>query len=299
MRKIFVLLILLPATGLFALELDINFNIGNLCFPSDYASTSTGISGEDYPWGISAGGTHKLNDNVTLKAGFLMDPILRNIIYTEFQYVEDFFAIGVGPFFGAFNDESIMLNSGISTSITAQIPGIMFVNFRTDNSIGTRMVETGNYIQTRNEIAFGFYVPHAICSFYLDSRDYTEVVDDGEVKTAAEDYIFGVEIYSKNVPYKINMKFGYEHLTKSFYLTTGDSVHTLGSILVGVKFDMQFTDAFGFYIDVDSNVYAFGYNDDVLLDLPDSGFSSFLFQAKAGIRLDITKLARGNKVIEP
>ena len=191
MRKLLLIVFILLGSSLFALEIDASYFMGNLIFPGNYSETSTAFSGKTYPWGISIGASHRISDKLDLKAGFLDDPILRNMIYTEFQYSEDYFSIGVGPFFGAFNSTVPLLNSGISTSIKAQVPGLLFVNFRTDNSIGTRMIETGNYIQTRNEISFGFYVPHAICTLYLDSKDYVEVVSDGEIKYSSSDYIFG------------------------------------------------------------------------------------------------------------
>lgn len=297
MRKLLLLLLILITSSLSALDVSADFSMGNLIFPSNFVEGATAFTGDAYPWGLNLTVAHELSDNASIKAGFLSDPILKNIIFTEVLYQEDFFTIGVGPFFGAFNSATMILNSGLSMSIKVQIPGILFFNFRTDNSIGTRMIEPGNYLQTRNEILFGFYVPNAICSIYMNTKDYVTVTPTGEIQDSMADYVFSVEMFQKNVPYKVDLRFGYEHLSKSYFTgATLTAEHVIGSILVGLKFDMQIVDFFGFYIDMDTNVYAFGYNTAGLLSIPTTGVHSFLFRAKAGFRIDIDKIIQSNNV---
>lgn len=279
----------------FSLEIEAGFNIGNLVFPESYIAGNNTITGTEYPWGIDFTLHQQISENSTIEAGFLMDPVLHNILYTQLLYREDFYTLGAGPFFGAFNSGSILLNTGISTTIQIEIPGILFFNFRTDNTIGSRMVAVGDYIQSRSNVAFGFYVPNAICTLYLDSKDFTQVDSLGEIKNSSIDYMFGVEVFAKNVPYKIDLRFGYEHLTKTFYYGTTEE-HTLGSVLVGVKFDMEIDKAFRVYLKADSNIYAFGFNPSGLINLPTSGINSFLFQAKLGFILDLDEISDGKTV---
>jgi len=295
MKKIFLLLFISIAAAAFTLEIDAGFSMGNLVFPESYAAGDNSLDGTEYPWGIDFILKQQISENTTIEAGFIMDPVLRNILYTQLLFREDLYTIGAGPFFGAFNSESILLNTGISTVVQIEIPGILFFNFRTDNTIGSRMVAVGDYIQSRSNVSFGFYVPNAICTLYLDSKDYTEIVSLGEIKNSSVDYMFGVEVFAKNVPYKIDLRFGYKHLTKTFYYASTEE-HTIGSVLVGIKFDMAISKAFRIYLNADSNIYAFGYNTAGLINLPTTGINSFLFQAKIGFKLDLDEISDGKTV---
>ncbi len=87
-----------------ALDIGIEGWAGNLAFRTDRAPTDKSFPGADYPWGVSGYAVQSLADNVGFEAGFFSDPVMRNISYTLFSYSEKILTIGVGPFFGFFND---------------------------------------------------------------------------------------------------------------------------------------------------------------------------------------------------
>ncbi|TFG63286.1 MAG: hypothetical protein E4H36_05975, partial [Spirochaetales bacterium] len=158
-----------------ALELGTDFHMGNLDFTSARTSDITTFDGLSFPWGISLYLNQSVSDVLVLNAGYSMDPVLRNSMYTIFTYRYDFLSLSVGPFFGLFNSASTLLKSGISAAVRIDFPGIIFLSFRTDSSIGGRIVETGDYIQEQNDVALGFYVRNVICSFNLLTKKYTEM----------------------------------------------------------------------------------------------------------------------------
>lgn len=289
-RKILLLVLLsllLISFSISAIEIGTSFVIGNLSFPKTRVSTDTGFTGLDFPWGINLFLNQSLSDTFFLKTGFYMDPILRNIYYTNFFYQQNFFSIGVGPFFGLFNSSSSILNSGLSSTVRLEWPGVLFIALRADSSIGGRIVQTGDYLQERNDIGFGFYVRNAICSINLITKQYTGKTDAGTVIDSTEKYFFEADIYQKNIPYKLLLTFGYEKLLKTF-VEEATVAHGLGSLMVGVNFKVAVRDFLSIFIDLDSSVYSFGT--DELLGIANPGPGGYLFKASTGFSINLDSI---------
>lgn len=294
MKRIFSFLLfafLIFTTGnLLAIEVGALFSMGNLTLGDRTETTST-ISGTTFPWSIEVTGTEKLNDMFTLEAGFYRDPILRNTAYTLFTYQIDFLHIGVGPFFGIFNSTGTILKSGIVTSLRIEVPGITFVEFRSDSTIGGRLVSPGEYLQSRSDVSAGFYLRNAIMSVNLRSKEFIEKTATGELIDKQVDYEFQTNIFQKNVPYRILLTLGYRTLTKSWVPASGTTTtHTLNSILIGTKFDLALSDNFSLIGDLESSVYNFGTGGAAGTDpltMPASGIGIFLFNARIGFSLNL------------
>ena len=77
-----------------------------------------------------------------------------------------------------------------------------------DSTIGNQLEENGNYQQEKSAISIGFYVPNAICSCNIVRRIFRELEDGIEIEDKQTDYSFSVDIFKKNVPYKIILSFG-------------------------------------------------------------------------------------------
>jgi hypothetical protein len=280
--RIVALVVILGAlgSGCFALDLGVQTWLSNLGFSTDRASTDTTFPGQKYFWGLSLYGTQSISDTINFETGFYSDPILRNISYTLFSYNQKVLSVGVGPFFGFFNDTSTLLKSGISTAIKLELPGILFVSFRSDSSIGGELVQPGDYLQERNDISFGFYVPNAICTLSLNSRSF-------EQKTAALDtvidslteYSFTTNIFQKNVPYRLIVSMALQNLTRSYVVAAATS--TLSSIVIGTEVDASLGKSMLLQIGFDGSVYSFGQGNLVGSD------PYFLFHAFAGIKLSV------------
>ena len=294
MKKALALIILALCLGTtaFSLDLGLFFDIGNLDIPDGTTAGDNAFPGTTFPWGLEVYGSQKASDTTGIDVSFYVDPILRNISYTLFNYGADFFSIGVGPFFGFFNTRETVLKSGISTSFRAEIPGVVFVSFRADSSIGGGLERTGDYTQERNDVSLGYYVKNAICSANLFTRRYAELdATLGKVIDGFTEYSFSTDIFQKNVPYRIKLNFAYQQRTKSFVDST--ITHTLNSIVIGTEFDFQVNDTLTLIADLDRSVYSFGFVSNTtadtqdILDLSETWPGVYLFRARIGAKLHL------------
>ena len=293
-RLLLPLLLLLFASGSAAgLELTTLYHMGNLGFDRQANAAQDSISGLKYPWGVSVYGEHDISSELDLKAGFFYDPVLRNTTYTLFEYTDEFFRIGVGPFFGVFNSKSSILKSGISTSVRVEFPGLLFASLRSDSSIAARFTKVGDYMQERNEITFGYYIPNAICTLNLTTKRYvTQKTSTLETDDAFTEYSFEVDIYQKNVPVRLLLSFAYQTRTRTYdFESATDQSNSLNSLVLGTRFTVEVSPTVALIADLDHNVYSFGKYDDGssagALGLPDTGPGIYLFQGSVGLRVKL------------
>jgi len=273
-----------------ALDVGVDTWAGNLAFARDRTATDTTFPGSDYLWGVSAYATQSITDAIGFETGFYSDPILRNIAYTLFNYHASFLTVGVGPFFGFFNDPSSLLAPGISTAITLELPGIVFVRFRSDSSIGGALVQVGNYLQSRSDVSLGFYVPNAICTLALDTKSFTQQAATDTVVDQLTVYSFSADIYKKDVPYRIVTTISYQALSTSFVAATTTAA-TLNSIVLGTEVDVNLTPTTLLTLGMEGTVYSFGSG--VLV----GSAQSLLFQATAGIKVNIDSIPYINRLL--
>ena len=288
MKKMFFLILLgLAAAGssLYSLEIGARFHIANKYFSPARTVDATTFDGTSVTWGIDGYINHQINENIGINTGFYMDPILKNTMYTLFTYKHSFLSLSVGPFFGLFNSTSTLLKSGISTSIGLEFPGVVFLRFRADSSIGGELVSAGDYLQEQNSIYFGFYVPHAICSAGLTTRKYTYLATAAtRVVDGLNIYSFSTDIYQKNTPYRVLINFSLHQLKKTF-IDTATTVHSLNSLVAGFELNINLTDFFVLSMALDSSIYSFGTNQ--LLGVTNPGPGGYLFEASAGVLINI------------
>jgi hypothetical protein len=261
-----------------ALDLGAGGWAGNLGFRTDRAAADTTFPGTDYYWGLSLFGSQKISDTISFETGFYSDQVLRNTSYTLFTYSEKILSVGIGPFFGFFNDTTTLLKSGISTSVRLELPGIAFVSFRSDSSIGGELVTVGDYLQSRSDIALGFYVPNAICTLTLGSRTFEQKTADATVVDSLTQYAFSTDVFRKNAPYRLLLTFAWQTLSKSWIATTTASA-TLNSILLGAQASVSVSDSVQLQAGMEGTVYSFGTG--TLL----GGASPFLFRAYTGFQV--------------
>lgn len=289
--SVFLLFLVIGAAS--ALEIGGNFNIGNLTFNPGREESNTDFEGTYFPFGISAYLNQDLSEDLSLHAGYYMDPILRNTIYTEFIYQHDFLTLGVGPYFGVFNSLTTILKPGISTNVRLEFPGVVFIDFRAESSIGGRIIQEGDYIQEKSTISAGFYVPHAICSFNVITKKYTEKKSSKDVIDTLTEYSFSTDVFRKSSPFKVLLTFGYQDLSKLYVTDADTTTHTLGTLFIDTKLDFYITDYLTLMVQFRGSVYTFGQNE--LLGISNPGPGSFLFDATAGVVLDIDAIIQKTK----
>jgi hypothetical protein len=279
------ILLLLSVHSLGGLEISGIFQMENLGFTANRASSDTTFSGTDLFWGGSLDFTHTVSDNFVIEAGLFRDLILRNVAYALLQYTTDYASFGVGTFLGIFNSDAAILKSGVSISARLGIPGVLYVSAHTDNSLGGRAQLPGDYALQRTDIAVGFYVRNAICSLALSSKDFiltqgaTQVVDD------LTSYTLTFDMFRKNTPLRILLSMAYQTLSKEFLDGVTNPTVTLNSIILGAALDVDITRNIAMVLDFSTSVYSWGTG--LLALTPGFGYETFLFRARAGFRLDL------------
>lgn len=275
----------------FGLEITTSITSGNLAFNQSSTAPVSTFSGKDFTWGMSVFGEEHITDNVVLKAGVHYDPVLRYTTNTLFEYQFSFFKLGVGPFFGVFNTPETIMKSGITSSVRIELPGIIFASLEADSSIGARFVKVGDYIQEKNMITVGYYIPNALCSLNLTTKSFVAKQGSAlEVDDSFTEYSFKVDIFQKNVTFKALLSFGYQTLSRTFLNTsTGTTTsNTLNSLVFGTDFTFQITEGISIIANLESTIYSFGYeNDSTPLTLPDSGIEQYLFRITTGVTLTL------------
>jgi hypothetical protein len=278
LAPLLVLLVAGSAATASALDLGLSAWAGNLGFRTDRVATDTTFPGAGYFLGMSLYGSQQITDTIGFETGFYSDQVLRNTSYTLFSYSAKILSVGIGPFFGLFNDPGTLLKSGISTAVRLELPGIAFVSFRSDSSIGGELVEVGDYLQERNDISLGFYVPNAICTVSLNARKFAQRTADATVIDRLTEYAFATDIFRKNVPYRLLVTFAYQSLEKSWVAATTTSA-TLNSLVIGSQLSVSLSDTVLLQAGMEGTVYSFGTG--ILL----GGASPFLFRAYTGVKV--------------
>jgi hypothetical protein len=296
--------IILLCSSLHPFELGLDFHLGNLAFSPEREITETDFTGTDYyNWGLSLNGEHQINDKLVLSSSFYGDPVLRNISCSHVTYKENIFSIGIGPVFGFLNSGiNPIIKPGISAILRIEVPSIIFLEFRADSSLNSRLSVDQDYIQERSDISVGFYVPHAICRVNILSTSFTQLrlVSEGgedmfyDYVDSLMEYSFHANIFKKNVPYRINISFAYHMLGKSYIKDTERTEHNLNSFILGTGIELDFSPAIHFTLDVESSIYTFG--EEELVGITNPGPMGYMFKASTGIVLNINKLIQGNKL---
>lgn len=292
MKKIFTTLLLLTSAFslLSALEITSSATAGNLAFSRDSTSAASVFSGSGFAYGGSVYGEDRISDSIVLKAGVFYDPVLRYTVNTLFEYQHDFFKLGVGPFTGIFNTSGTMMKSGISTSVRVEIPGIIFAALTADSSIGARFVKTGDYIQEKNSLTVGYYIPNALCSVSMKTKSFvTKQGSALEIDDSFTEYAFNVDVFQKNIAFRTLLSFAYQTLSRTYLNTsTGTSTsNKINSLIFGTDFSIPVSDRITLLFNLDSSIYSFGYENTTPLTMPDSGIGLYLFRATTGVTINL------------
>lgn len=285
-----LLIFLFSPSPVQALDITTLYNMGNLGFSRESEEPVDELDGTAYSYSLSAYGNYQLDESLSLEAGLYNDPILRRTIHTRFIYSHEFFRVGVGPFLGLFNTKGSVLKSGLSSSLHIEYPGRVFGAVRSDSTIAARFTKNGDYLQERNSVTLGYYIPYAICSLNLNTKRFiTQKTEDLEVDDGLTEYSFDVDIYQKNVPIRLLLSFAYQQRERvyTFSDSTKNDKNTLNSVVLGTRFKYEGFSRLTIVADMDHSIYSFGKGkaDDGTkppLAIPDSGIGSYLFEGSIG-----------------
>jgi hypothetical protein len=273
-----------------ALEIGGVFQMGNLGFQAGRLSTDTSFAGTDFLYAGSLYMRANILENFQVQAGYRRDLILRNVVYSLLRYRVDYFSLGIGMFVGFFNSGGSTLNSGVTTSISLELPGVAFVSLSSDNSLAGGLSETGDFSQRLIDLAVGFYVKNAICSLNLSSKEYAEMQGSSEITDRLIRYSVKADIFQKNVPFRLVLALAYQTLDKKFLDGATSLDHGLNSVLLGAELDLSLGPRLELTLGIEDNLFTLGSG--VLAGNTYLGLEPYLFQAYTGFRLSLERPAR-------
>ena len=293
-RALLIVLILCCVLSSQAFSLDLEFigGLGNIAFNPNRTSP---LSDPDDPRAFSphlfplvlarlSGESNGLMYN----AGFERDPLLRNRLFANLKLDLDFFSIEAGPFFGLFNTAKLPFNPGISTTLGLAVPGIIFVKAGGSSTLGViPMDKKGNHSQYTGDISVGFWVPHVICSLNMSVQDYTLRKEENLlVEDELKRYFFSADVYTKNVPYTIQLDLGFQKLSRSYVsqrvendnIVKDTETDEFKSVFAGMEITYTFSPALKFLLGGEMPVYFWGVSP---MKNPSKG--TILFEAHIGV----------------
>ena len=279
-------LLLVVIASIPGVDLEARFRLSNLEFDRDRVVADQSLPGDRLDWAVSALVRQPLSDQLSVAFEFDSDPVLRNVVYARLNYIDSFFSVAVGPFFGLLNGGGSFVKSGLSTTVTLFAPGIAVATLRSDTSLSGRLVVPGDYIQEQSELSLGFYVPNAIPTLYVRSRRFSYRAEGGG-ENVDQLMAYGLEtrVFQKNAPYRLTVDFAYQSGSRVFGdPATGARVeHGFGALVVGTAVTAELFDRWTAHVDLDSAIFLFGTGD--LLGA--SRGDKFLFRITTGIGLSL------------
>lgn len=286
-RQVIIGAALLAGISVFAFSLDISLegSLGNMTF--DTSRTSALSAGnlaftENLYWTGTAKIEQAIADNAVFSIIANHDNILRNSLYTTIAYDTGYAKITVGPFFGLFNSSSSMLSSGLSTTLTMTLPGIIYGTFRSDTTIGAGISVPGDYVQQRSELALGIWGSNTLTSFRLSTKTFTlKQTNSLTTVDSVTNYDWVTEVFKKNVPYTAVITLGYQSLKRS-YIEAAITTDELASFMIGFNTSFRFSDNFKMLAGGKAPLYAWGVG-----SLKSPASSTLLYEASLGMVLSL------------
>jgi hypothetical protein len=260
------------------IDLEAEVSGGNQSFGSNRASTSTALTTGSYGFGGSAALGVGISDNLTFVTQYERSAVFGNLTRFTFRHRDQFVSVGAGASFGVANSAAVLLKPAVYTSIRFDLPGLLYARFTTERTLRTDPKKAGDYVMDSLGLATGFYLPNAIFTlrYHSDSREKREA--SGSVLDIETDYFADIDVFAKNVPYRVLLSFGYRDVTRS-YVTTSVSRHTTGFLILGTHLFFDLSDNLAYRVGVDSSVYTFGRN----ALIGEFANDTYVFRASTGV----------------
>lgn len=277
----FYILIFFTLQNSYSLNLTTSFNLGNLGFNRDSSSSEMATT-----WGTEFLAKQSVDKNFSLIGGLIIDDITGNRMDSKLVFSGRYFQIGLGPSIASFNNSLYQVKPGINGSFLVKKEGSFFLMTKLYSSIGNLSDQYSDYSQMTTYLAFGFYVPGALCTFSVENKQFSrfETKSDSTIsKTTDVYYAYQLEadIHKKNIPFHIVMTMGYKDLQRIFPEAdpSGRSTAAVGSVFIGIGTIINFNRHIMFRATAENGLYNFSYNDEIAnTDIPD-----YLFNIKSSL----------------
>ncbi|GHU64357.1 hypothetical protein FACS189447_01000 [Spirochaetia bacterium] len=269
-----------------AMDLELSGGVGNAAFDDDRTFTlgeeSKAFTPQIFPL-IKAGISGDIGDSFIYYAGYERDPILRNRVYANMGYKVGFLTLEMGPFLGVLNSKDSILTPGAAVGINLQFPGIVFLDLKASSTLGSLLEDTGDYAQNTRNLSLGFWVPYVVCSLNMETKEHIVLTKSETVtEDAVERYFFRADVYTKNVPYTVQVDLGYQNLSRSYsdYRLVKKNTKTdeLKAFFLGLEAAYTLFPGFKTFFGGEIPLYSWSSGD---MEKPEN--DAFLFRLRGGI----------------
>ncbi|MDR1147574.1 MAG: hypothetical protein LBK66_02970 [Spirochaetaceae bacterium] len=189
--------------------------------------------------------TRLYNYNISLSR----DPIWRYTALGDIGYYLGNINIGVGFFTGISNFTFEHIDIGFSGRAGIGFPGIFIANAGFASSVN-EISDTGTAARRLITAQVGFWLPHIFFTFDLQIKDYFEqVTRTTDINDSRTRYKGSMEIFSKNVPYRLRFSFGWQVSSRAVNVS-GSSERSVYSIFIpGFYFYNQVKSTFAWFVE--------------------------------------------------
>ena len=186
--------------------------------------------------------------NYGIRAGY--DPIWLNTVSGNVGYHFGNVNMGLGFFIGDSDFTFKALDAGFSGRAGFEFPGIFFANAGIASSLdgGSDSAE----IATRKLFGAqaGFWLPHIFFTFDFELREYIEqLTNTSKITRSRTLYRLSIDMYSKNIPYRIGFIFGGQSLSRKLEGSPTPEDVSFDTVIVGLRFFNQVSRTFSWFVE--------------------------------------------------
>jgi hypothetical protein len=222
---------------------------------ASYSPTSEGAVGNVFTpdllpiYDVKFKGEFAIEYNYSFRV--LYDTLWREMFFGDVGYHFGNVDVGLGFFVSDF-DTTVMTHSlGFSGRAGFEFPGIFLINVNVASSLDDGSWPPGASQRRQFVGRIGFWVPHILITFDYETKEFTKhVTDTLDISTNLTLYKGYVEIYSKNVPYRLRLGGGMQELQRE--VTIDDVVAESVSVqpyFGGVGFYAQPSKVFSWFVE--------------------------------------------------
>jgi hypothetical protein len=171
-----------------------------------------------------------------------------------------------------------LIRPGISAYIRWNLSTIGYVSLDALAPLYSPSSTADDFYQARRRLQLGFYIPNIIATFSVAKKEFILSTDEGEEADVMVEYATEAEVFQKNIPYRISLRFAYQDYRKFFEEEIGTTRQALGALVFGTGVQWDLDGRGSYYINLDSGVYTFGR----LALLGEFSESAYLFRAQTG-----------------
>ena len=276
---LFYLLIVLNLQILSSLELSTTFNIGNMGFDIDRTTSVPALN-----WGINFIAKYNINEQFLFSGGVIVDELTGNRLETQLSYNSKYFQVGIGPSLASFNNSQLQLKPALNGYATFKVDGQLYLRSEIYSTIGNLSDPNTDYSQLYASLSFGLHIPSAICTFSVDSKQFTQFnIDSSSVLSKTSDiystYKLEADIHKKGIPFHLILTLGYKNIQRFFPLNDplGRTMAGIGSAFIGIASNVEITKRISLNAGLDSGLYNFTLSNEIApTDLPLYLFKTYL-----------------------